>query len=64
MDNIGGKGESHCRSCDFPVEIVYAGKEGCRFYQSLSHDDQQKVMFMAGSCDALSVHHVTGGGIL
>ena len=30
--------------------IWNAGKEGRRFYRSLSHDDQQKVMFMAGSC--------------
>ena len=43
--------------------IWNAGKEGHRFYRSLSHDDQQKVMF-TGSCDALSVYHVTGGGIL
>ena len=43
--------------------ILNAGKEGCWFYRSLSHDDQQKVMF-TGSCDALTVYHVTGSGIL
>ena len=43
--------------------IWNAGKKGRLFYQSLIHDDQQKVMF-TGSCDALSVYHVTGGGIL
>ena len=43
--------------------IWNAGKEGRRFYRSLSHCDQQKVMF-TGSCDASSVCHVTGGGIL
>ena len=43
--------------------IWNAGKEGRRFYRSLSHDNQQKVMF-TGSCDALSLYHVTGGGIL
>ena len=30
--------------------IWNAGKEGHRFYRSLSHDDQQKVMFTV-SCD-------------
>ena len=30
--------------------IWNAGKEECRFYRSLSHDDQQKVMFTV-SCD-------------
>ena len=30
--------------------IWNAGKEGRRFYRSLSHDDQQKVMFTV-SCD-------------
>ena len=45
--------------------IWNAGKEGHWFYRSLSHDDQQKVMFtVTGSCDALSVYHITGGGIL
>ena len=43
--------------------IWNTGKEGRWFYRSLSHDDQQKVMF-TGSCDALSVYHVTDGGIL
>ena len=36
--------------------IWNAGKEGHRFYRSLGYDDQQKVIFMAGSCDALSVY--------
>ena len=45
--------------------IWNAGEEGRRFYRSLSHDDQQKVMFtVTGSCDALSVYHIIGGGIL
>ena len=43
--------------------IWNAGKEGRQFYRSLSHDDQQKVIF-TGSCDALSVYYVTGGSIL
>ena len=43
--------------------IWNAGKEGRRFYRSLSHCDQQKVMF-TGSYDALSVYHVAGGSIL
>ena len=30
--------------------IWNAGKEGRQFYRSLSHDDQQKVMFTV-SCD-------------
>ena len=39
--------------------IWNAGKEGRRFYRSLSHDDQQKVMFtVTGSCDVLSVYHI------
>ena len=45
--------------------IWNAGKEGRRFYRSLSHDDQQKVI--------LTIYHVihcgdqssiTGGGVL
>ena len=50
----------------FTIWNAAAGKEGYRFYQLLSHDDQQKVMFIVtGSCDALSVHHVSAGvGIL
>ena len=50
---MGGKGESHCGSCDLKVgkfTIWNASKEGCQFYQSLSHDDQLKVMFTV-SCD-------------
>ena len=65
VDNVGGKGESHVISQWKQFTIWNAGKEGCHFYRSLSHDDQQKVMFtVTGSCDALSVYHITGGGIL
>ena len=63
---MGGKSKSHCRSRDFPVETVYyleCWQGRTSVYQSLSHDDRQKVMF-TGSCDALLVYHVTGGGIL
>ena len=48
---MGGKGESHCRSCDLKVGTVECW-QGHWFYCSLSHDDQEKVMFTV-SCDPI-----------
>ena len=55
MDNMGGKGETIVDHVIFQWKqftIWNTGKERHRFYRSLSHDDQQDVMFVAGSCES------------